>query len=797
MRATGIDVIGSAPWGTHFCQFYETAQDLVDTLVPYFAAGLAQNEFCTWITSEPLRVEGAKAALEATVGDLEPYLRSGQLEILDYREWYTLGGTFDAGRVLRGWVDKLVAAQAKGFQGLRLTGNTFWLEQADWQDFTDYEAAIDRVIGQYQMLAMCTYSLAKCGAPELLDVMANHAFALIKRGGSWQIIESAERRRAEDALREARDELELRVRERTAELEQANASLQRENRERLRTEALLRLEGGRLDALLQLSQMSEAPLPEITAFTLEQAIALTGSKIGFVGFLNEDESVYTLHAVSKDVVKECRVAGDPVQWHLADAGIWADAIRDRTSLFVNDYSGPHPRKRGFPPGHPYVERFLVVPILEGERITAVAGVGNKESDYDKSDERQIRLLLSGMCGCVQRNRSRDELQKAYHELEAKVERRTAQLAASTAALQESLDRLNRAEAIAHLGSWELDLRTSRLSWSDEVYRIFGCQPQDFGATYEAFLEAVHPDDRAAVDDAYTGSLREGKASYEIEHRIVRRPTGEVRWVHERCEHIRDADDHIVRSVGMVLDITERKLAERDRERMTRDLLVAERARAALAEKLVSETNHRTRNNLAIVTGLLQMQVGLLPAGSPAAGHLRDAVARICTFSVLHGQLYERGEDQVELVEGLRRVARVAEEALSKSGTEITVSGEAFLCPTQAATNLCVAANELITNALKYGEPDASGRLRIEILLSREDGRLKLSVWNSGRPIARDFTDKRGATLGLSIVEDLAAARYGGSFTLQPRAHGNEATIEVEERRLFGDQARHNERRHDA
>lgn len=129
------------------------------------------------------------------------------------------------------------------------------------------------------------------------------------------------------------------------------------------------------------------------------------------------------------------------------------------------------------------------------------------------------------------------------------------------ALEESEQRLNRSQEIAHLGSWELDLVRNKLTWSDEVYRIFGLEPQQFGATYEAFLEAVHPDDRAAVDEAYSASLREGRDTYEIEHRVVRRSDGETRIVHERCEHVRDGAGQIIRSIGMVHDITEPKQAE--------------------------------------------------------------------------------------------------------------------------------------------------------------------------------------------------------------------------------------------
>ncbi len=133
---------------------------------------------------------------------------------------------------------------------------------------------------------------------------------------------------------------------------------------------------------------------------------------------------------------------------------------------------------------------------------------------------------------------------------------------SDEALRESEKRLARAQSIAHLGSWELDLIQNKLTWSDEVYRLFGLQPQEFGASYVAFLQRVHPEDRAAVDAAYTGSIREGKDSYEIEHRLVRRD-GEVRWVQEKCQHARDEKGKFVASLGMVLDVTERRQAEEE------------------------------------------------------------------------------------------------------------------------------------------------------------------------------------------------------------------------------------------
>lgn len=188
-RQSGIALIGDVPWGTHFCQFYRTREDLLDMLVPYFKAGLENNEYCMWVTSEPVSVEDATQAMRREVPGFDAYVENGQIDILLYDQWYTLGGRFDETRVLNGWVNRLDGALAKGFAGLRLTGNTFWIEDKDWQVFKDYEAAVDSVLGNYKMLAMCTYSLEKCGVREIMDVVENHEFALALSQGRWQVVE--------------------------------------------------------------------------------------------------------------------------------------------------------------------------------------------------------------------------------------------------------------------------------------------------------------------------------------------------------------------------------------------------------------------------------------------------------------------------------------------------------------------------------------------------------------------------------------------------------------------------------
>ena len=132
---------------------------------------------------------------------------------------------------------------------------------------------------------------------------------------------------------------------------------------------------------------------------------------------------------------------------------------------------------------------------------------------------------------------------------------------SDQAQKELEELLSLSQEIAHIGSWSFDLIQNKLIWADEVYRIFGIKPQNFNTTYETFIAAIHPKDRARVDAAYSSSIKEGRASFEIEHRIIRKQTDEIRFVYEKCTHIRNKDNKVVRSIGIIKDITDQKYSE--------------------------------------------------------------------------------------------------------------------------------------------------------------------------------------------------------------------------------------------
>ena len=190
VRNSGIDIIGDVNWGTHFCQLYHREEDLMDILAPYIKAGLENNELCVWIT---LNYLAAKKALEKSISDLDTYLENKQIEIIPYNDWYLKTGFFDPQEVLNGLIKKLSKAMTSNYDGLRLIEDIFYLEEEYRDDFVEYEKKMNRVIGNYQILALCTYALNEYSAAEIINVITGHQFALVKKEGRWIQIKNSDK----------------------------------------------------------------------------------------------------------------------------------------------------------------------------------------------------------------------------------------------------------------------------------------------------------------------------------------------------------------------------------------------------------------------------------------------------------------------------------------------------------------------------------------------------------------------------------------------------------------------------
>ncbi|MBI4776209.1 MAG: PAS domain S-box protein [Deltaproteobacteria bacterium] len=197
-RKSGIPLIGDLPWGTDFCQFYQTEEDLFEILAPYFKAGVESNELCIWITSGPFDSEDACTALETFPPHFKEYVDKGQMVIIPRSRWWARYGRTD-----EAVVSMLDRAILSGFDGLRLAYNAFPEEGGGGGIILDGPDVISR----HNIIALFSYPRDEFDAAGFMQAIKNHRFALVRNGDRWELIESSEVRTIKDALKRSEEKL--------------------------------------------------------------------------------------------------------------------------------------------------------------------------------------------------------------------------------------------------------------------------------------------------------------------------------------------------------------------------------------------------------------------------------------------------------------------------------------------------------------------------------------------------------------------------------------------------------------
>lgn len=362
-------------------------------------------------------------------------------------------------------------------------------------------------------------------------------------------------------------------------------------------------------------------------------------------------------------------------------------------------------------------------------------------------------------------------------------------------LRRSEHGLSEAQRIARMGNWNLDLASNALTWSDEIFRIFEIDREEFGASYEAFLNSIHPDDRDLVHQAYTDSVK-NKVPYDIVHRL-RMPDGRIKYVNERCETYYGEDGRPLRSIGTVHDITELKQAEDEVRELNQSLeqRVAERTAQLEASNrelraFAYSVSHDLRAPLRHIDGYVGLLVARCRDGLSEQGlHYLDTVAAAARqMGVLIDDLLEfsrmgsaeLNRERVDMNQVLQEVLIPIKTGCAARGI-VWVVGNLPSAEGDCALLRQVWAN-LLENAVKFTRQSETAR--IEVSGREEDGEVVFAVTDNGVGFDMQYVGKlfgvfqrlhpqeefEGTGIGLATVQRIVA-RHGGRTWAEGRVGG--------------------------
>jgi len=361
------------------------------------------------------------------------------------------------------------------------------------------------------------------------------------------------------------------------------------------------------------------------------------------------------------------------------------------------------------------------------------------------------------------------------------------------ALRDSEERLRLAQRIAGIGTFDWNLEDDTATATPEVDAMYGLPSGTLSRTPRLWQSLTHEDDRAAVAHKIAQALDTGTLT-EAEWRVIW-PDGTVRWLAGRWQVFKDCAGRPIRITGINMDLTERKLAEQEREWLVAQLCtlnaeLEERVRARTAqlstmleerEVLLQEVHHRVKNNLQVISSLISMQIRRLPGGANRGG-LAECKARVEAIALIHEKLYQSSDyTRVPFSDYATSLVGQIFHATGLAPENITfgVDIESIALPVDKAIPCGLILNELISNALKHAFPgDRHGSVRVE--LRRTSARdVRLAVSDDGVGMTSSADPRRSASLGMQLVVTLVAQLGGLLEVVQRDGMSFQITFPVE------------------
>lgn len=570
--------------------------------------------------------------------------------------------------------------------------------------------------------------------------------------------------------------------------------ISRDISDRKRSEELIRLNHSRLECLLRISQHNFINTNEFLDYVLDETIKITSSKIGYIYFYDEDKQEFTLNTWSKNVMKECEVLNPQTIYKLEHTGIWGEAVRQRKEIIVNNFSDNNPLQKGYPKGHVKLNRFLTIPIFDAEKIVAVVGVANKQSNYDESDIIQLKIISDFAWKILSKNKMHEELSLSQQRLSLHFKQ-------------------------TPLGVIEFDLNGNVINWNSGAEKIFGYSYEEAKGKSLSLLVPLKI--RYVIDEVWQ-SILQNKGGFRSTNQNLTKDNKEI-----YCEWFNtplvDSSNKVIGVASLVMDVTSELIAKQELENYKTNLeyLVSIRTEELdrMNEDLILEIEKKNSAEIQLKESLeKEMELSKLKSRfiSTASHEFRTPLASILS-SIELVQRYGHKWDDVKKNEHIERIKSsvgyltklmddvinvnkanvgkiqfapslinlkslinsvIEEHSLSNKNHTFTFTfspvSEEFVLDNK---QLSIILSNLISNAIKYSFDGGN----IEIDVSIKNNNIVISISDNGIGIpqndiplifdsfhrASNVKEIRGTGLGLHIVKH-AVDLHGGTISVDSK-----------------------------
>jgi PAS domain S-box-containing protein len=496
----------------------------------------------------------------------------------------------------------------------------------------------------------------------------------------------------------------------------------------------------RFGSLLKLNEMSDLPLQEITDFVMETVIRLTKSKLGYIAFVDDTETILTMYSWSHSAMNECKISNKPISFSLEDTGLWGEAVRQRIPIITNDYNAPNPLKKGYPEGHVNLHRHMNIPIFSHGKIVMIAGVGNKDWDYNHYDVQQLKLFMDDLWKFFERKRIYQTI-KENEELHCKMTENISDVIAivDSKGVYKYISPNSK-----YIFGWD-PLEKINLSMSDFIYN----EDQD---NIELFISEL-------LSDYNTPNKTEFR--YKCKN-------NNYRWVELSAVNLIN-DKSIAGILMNYHDIHDQKIAQ---EKV--NLLVREK------ELHLKEVHHRIKNNMNIIISILSIQSSFL-SNSEAISAIRDAENRVRSMMLLYDKLFRsENPDSLSIKDYLPALINEIIHVFPQSIlVKVVTKLEDCILDVNTLSPLGIIINEIITNTMKHAfNENERGIITVESSFINNHVTLSIHDNGIGIPDSIDIGSSNSSSgFGMKLI-GILVKQIRGSIKIE-RLNGTKFIIEFD------------------